>query len=129
MKTKALVSLLICLRLTQLCAGQEVKFSMPLSGIAGKDFFIDYYVDHDSAGSIQDAFCGTKTYDGHKGTDFLLRGYKSMDSGVYVYAAADGRVFEVKDGAYDRNKHWKSGGFGNHVAIIHQDKICTYYGH
>ena len=108
---------------------QEVKFGLPLKGVPGKDYFIDYYVDHDPSEGIIDPFCGTKTYNGHTGTDMLLRSFQTMDSGIYVYAAADGRVFEVHDGEYDRSKHWRGGGLGNHIGIIHRDTNCTYYGH
>lgn len=126
---KALKHLLCILALAASCIAQDIKLKMPLKGTAGKDFFIDYFVDHDTTDGTLDVFCGTKTYNGHQGTDFLLRSYKSMDSGVYVYAAADGRVFETKDGMYDRSKHWLSGGLGNHVGIIHKNSICTWYGH
>ncbi|MCW3122065.1 MAG: peptidase [Flavipsychrobacter sp.] len=109
--------------------GQEVKFAMPLKGVAGKDFFIDYYVDHDTTDGIRDVYCGTKTYNGHQGTDFLLSGYKRMDSGVYVYAAAEGIVSEVTDGYYDRRKRWIKGVQSNYVIIVHANGINTYYAH
>jgi len=51
---------------------------MPLKGAQGRDFFIDNYVDHDSTAGIKDAFCGTKTYDGNKGADMILRSFKTM---------------------------------------------------
>jgi hypothetical protein len=121
--------LLFCVIGRQLCIGQELQFSMPLKGVPGKDFFIDGYPDHDSTDGIRDIFCGNKTYNGHKGTDMSLSGYKSMDTGVCIFAAASGRIFEVNDGMYDRSKHWIGGGLGNHVAIVHKDGICTYYGH
>ncbi|HXS36568.1 MAG TPA: M23 family metallopeptidase [Flavipsychrobacter sp.] len=102
---------------------------MPLHGVQGKDYFVDYYVDHDSTTDIRDPFCGTKTYNGHTGTDFLIRGFKAMDSGVYVYAIADGVVFETKDSMYDRSKHWIGGSGGNHIGIIHGDTFAVYYCH
>lgn len=111
------------------CMAQRLQFAMPLKGVQGKDYFIDYYVDHDPTEGIRDAMCGTKTYDGHKGTDLSLRSFKTMDSGVYVYAAADGRVFEVHDGEYDRNKRWIKGRPANRIGILHQDKYCSYYLH
>lgn len=113
----------------QPCAGQPLLFAMPLKGEQGRDFFIDNYVDHDSTQGIRDAMCGTKTYDGHKGTDMALRSFKTMDSGVYAYAAADGVVFVVHDGEYDRNKRWIKGRPANRVGILHKGKFCTYYLH
>lgn len=43
-------------------------------------------------------------YDGHDGTDFLLKGgFDTMDAGSSpIVAAADGTVVEVADGNYDR---------------------------
>lgn len=113
------------------CIGfaQELKFDMPLKGMPGRDFFIDYYVDHDPSDGLRDPFCGTKTYNGHKGTDMLLRSFKTMDSGVYVYAAADGIVIDVRDGIYDRMKHWESGRVANHIAIKHRNGYTTFYEH
>lgn len=108
---------------------QNVKFSLPLKGIPGKDYLIDVYVDHDSSNKVEDAFCGTKTYNSHRGTDFSLRSFKTMDSGVYVYAAADGQIYELHDGEFDRSTYWAGGGFGNYVKILHRDSLCTYYGH
>jgi len=102
---------------------------MPLKGAQGRDFFIDNYVDHDSTAGIKDAFCGTKTYDGHKGADMILRSFKTMDSGVYVYAAADGIVAKLHDGEYDRNKQWIKGRPPNRTGILHKDKYMSYYLH
>jgi murein DD-endopeptidase MepM/ murein hydrolase activator NlpD len=108
---------------------QDVKFIMPLKGTEGRDYFTINYVDHGSWLRIRDPFCGTQTYRGHTGTDFCLRSFKAMDSGVYVYAAANGRVFHVTDGKYDRSKHWRGGGYGNHVTIVHKNDMRTIYGH
>jgi len=102
---------------------------MPLLGTPEKDFFIDEYVDNDPSDNIHDAFCGNKTYNGHKGTDFILRSFKTMDSGIYVYAVADGIVLSTDDGLYDRNKKWVSGGLGNHILIVHAGRYRTLYGH
>lgn len=109
--------------------GQDVKFTMPLKGSNSIDFFICRYVDHDLGEGEFDAFCGTETYDGHRGTDFLIRSFKTMDSGVYVYAAANGRVFETDDGHYDRMKNLQKSSHPNYIAIIHKNRLCTYYYH
>ncbi len=126
---RSLYTFLIIICAFQLCRAQDVRFIMPLKGTPGKDFFINYYVDHDSTDGFYNVFCNKQTYNGHRGTDLILRNFKTMDSGVFIYAAADGRVFEVDDGHYDRSKIWVRGGLGNHVAIIHKNRVCTYYGH
>lgn len=52
-----------------------------------------------------------------------------MDSGVIVYAAADGKVVRLHDGEFDRNKHWIKGEKWNYVCILHKDGYYSYYGH
>ncbi|MBS1773684.1 MAG: peptidoglycan DD-metalloendopeptidase family protein [Bacteroidetes bacterium] len=112
-------------------ASAQVKFvNPPLSGVGGQDYYIVNYPDKDAATSaIKDPFCGTKTYDGHQGTDFCIRSFKTMDSGVTVRAVASGRVFVTKDSLFDRNKHSNTGGFGNYIGINHQYQYYTYYAH
>jgi murein DD-endopeptidase MepM/ murein hydrolase activator NlpD len=130
---KALKSLLLLFFMGFCPAGngfaQDVKFIMPLKGVEGKDYFIADYMDHDSTKHVSDAFCGSQTYNGHQGTDFCLRSFKTMDSGVYVYAVAAGRVSKVIDGKYDRNKNWNRKGAGNFIIITHTKEMSTKYQH
>jgi len=111
------------------CFGQQGTFTLPLHGQQGIDYFIDYYSDHDTSAGIRDPYCGTKTYNGHHGSDFLLRSFKTMDSGVYVYAMADGVVFFERDGEYDRNKRWITGRAANYLCILHANKYFVFYNH
>jgi murein DD-endopeptidase MepM/ murein hydrolase activator NlpD len=46
--------------------------------------------------------CGPPGYTGHQGTDIPVRSWTTMDSGVSVFAAADGEVIWVFDGKYDK---------------------------
>ena len=101
----------------------------PIEGVYGDDFIIVNYVDWDTAG-IKDANCGTKTYDGHQGTDFTIRSFRQMDSGVNVLAAADGVITYIKDGEFDRETEGDvSKKLGNYIAIKHPNDYYTYYGH
>ena len=101
----------------------------PIEGVQGKDFIIVNYVDWLDSG-IVDANCRTKTYDGHQGTDYTLRSFQHMDTGVNVLAAAQGVVTFVKDGLFDRETEGDvSKGLGNYIAIRHPNKYYTYYGH
>jgi hypothetical protein len=109
--------------------GQAVQFIIPVEGKPSRDYFYTYYIDHDSSAGIADYLCGDKTYNGHCGTDLAIRNFKTMDSGVYAIAAAAGRVVVAKDGLYDRNKAMNNNGWGNYVAILHDDSIITYYCH
>lgn len=108
----------------------QIKLQVPISGSYGQDFIIVNYVDWALDSSFNDNHCGTKTYDGHQGTDFALRNFASMDSGVVVKAAANGRVIFVRDGLFDREKTSViSKQLGNYIGITHQGKLQTYYGH
>ena len=53
-----------------------------------------------------------------------------MDSGVYVLAAANGRVTFTVDTIFDREKtSIISKGLGNYICIKHPNKYYTYYAH
>ncbi|MDZ4744863.1 MAG: M23 family metallopeptidase [bacterium] len=110
---------------------QDLRFSIPVEGVLGRDVVVVNHVDHDSAtGRFKDHTCGVQTYDGHDGTDFVLRSFRQMDSGVYVVAAAPGHVVAVVDSLYDRNKiSVKERGFGNYIAIQHAEGFISYYAH
>lgn len=101
----------------------------PIKGVYGQDYALVNYVDWIGTG-YQDAYCGTKSYDGHEGTDFTLRSFRQMDSGVYVLAADTGIVTFVKDSLFDREKvSDPAKGLGNYIAIKHPNDFYTYYGH
>lgn len=111
---------------TCICLAQP-DFALPLHGIQGKDFWILNYVDHNREyKAITDYNCGNRTYDGHRGTDFHIRSFGAMDSGVYVHAVADGIVAALKDGMYDRSKRMNNNGFGNYIEILHGNYRVTY---
>lgn len=106
------------------------SLSAPIAGENGVDYVVVNHVDHDSqAGPLGDYLCLERTYDGHQGTDFVLRGFAQMDEGVDVRAALDGAVAFVQDGFYDRNKQVNGDGFGNYVALDHGGGLYTYYAH
>lgn len=101
----------------------------PIEGVQGKDFIIVNYVDWRDIG-IVDAHCGTKTYDGHQGTDYSLRSFRQMDSAVDILAAAQGVVTFIQDGLFDRETEGNvSKRLGNYIAIRHPNKYYSYYGH
>ncbi len=108
---------------------QTAFLSPPIEGIYGNDFIFVNYVDW-SFDSIQDYHCGSKTYDGHQGTDMVIKGFQEMDAGVSVIAAASGVVTYIKDGLFDHetagdtSKH-----FGNFICIKHPNLFYSYYAH
>lgn len=107
------------------------KLILPIRGVLDKDFVVVNHVDHDvNANAIRDHGCGRQTYDGHQGTDFVLKSFRQMDSGVTVIAAAAGVVTAVVDTFPDRNKvSVVSRGYGNYVALLHPNGLATYYAH
>lgn len=108
-------------------------FTLPIEGTYGKDWFIVNHVDEDTTANFIDAFCGTKSYNGHYGTDFVIRNFNQMDAGVNILAPADGQVFVTQDGLFDRNKKSViANGFGNYIGIKHTingQNYFTYYAH
>ncbi|HWP47651.1 MAG TPA: M23 family metallopeptidase [Candidatus Limnocylindrales bacterium] len=106
------------------------QFIFPLNCELGKTCFITNYMDDDPApGSVKDWNCGSMTYDGHNGTDFVIEGWEAMDRGVDVLAADSGVVTEAVDGYYDhcqRNCPYEN---SNHVFIHHANGLRTVYHH
>jgi len=121
------MKILLCL-IILLATKASAQFIVPVEGIENKDWFIVNYVDQDTnGGQFHDYQCGTLTYDGHQGTDFVIRDFSQMDSGVYVLAAADGRVYFTKDGEFDRSKQQDTGGYGNYIRTNHGDSLYLLY--
>ena len=108
-------------------------FNLPLVGCdfgTYKLCFISAYFDQNGgSGTKKDWNCGTKTYSGHKGTDFTGNGIR----GRGVVAAADGVVDSTNDGCYDQNTSTGStcgGGYGNYVKINHTGTgLTVVYAH
>jgi len=109
--------------------GQK-KIETPIEGVYGQDYIIVNHVDWGLLDTIKDLHCGTKTYNGHQGTDFTIRNFKQMDSGVAVLAADTGIVTFIQDGLFDKETtSTLSKGLGNYIAIAHSGKFYSYYGH
>jgi len=93
---------------------------------------VSAYVDQDqNAGTIQDWNCGTKTYDGHRGTDIStwpFNFYKMDNNLVQVVAAAPGIIIAKHDGEFDRNCAGNNL-TANYIMIQHQDGSQALYWH
>ncbi len=126
-----------------LIAGTGTLFSqnltIPVDGSYGADYIIVNYPDWHTIngtvlvqdGVLNDHHCGTKTYDGHQGTDFVIRGFTQMDTGVAVLACADGEIITVIDSLFDRETGGIIAlGLGNYVGIYHSTTdTYSYYAH
>ncbi|MBY8974436.1 M23 family metallopeptidase [Rhodobacteraceae bacterium NNCM2] len=84
-------------------AGEAASFelALPVDCRLGKTCFLQNYVDHDPGPGAADPFCGPRSYDGHKGSDFRLPDLAAMTRGVDVLAAAPGIVRGLRDGMAD----------------------------
>ncbi len=86
---------------------------------------VNYGMDNNSSvGTLADYKCGTRTYDGHRGTDI------GVPRNSNVFAAAKGWVQDRADGYGDGFLGSLDGnGFGNHVVLFHNPDYNTIYGH
>jgi hypothetical protein len=111
----------------------QISLTVPMEGEMPRDYVIVNHVDQDTTNAYLDWSCGSKSYNGHYGTDFVLKNFIQMDSGVYILAAADGVVFQTLDGEFDRQKESiVANGFGNWIGIRHNvngNTFYTYYAH
>lgn len=129
MKHAKPIVFIACILQSCLLLAQSPVYLQPIEGVYGDDFIIVNYVDW-SIDSIIDHQCGSKTYDGHQGTDFVISGFPQMDEGVNVQAVDSGKVVFIHDGEPDRNTDGNPDlGLGNYIAIKHPDKHFSYYGH
>jgi len=114
------------------------SLNWPLQTAAGftdcSYYFIGAYVDQNPAiGTISDWNCGTRTYDGHGGTDIAIWPFsfnKVDSSSVEVIAAAAGTIIDKHDGEFDRNCVGSGSGLqANYIIIQHADGSLAYYWH
>lgn len=114
----------------------EPALGLPLVCPADSSCPIQQFVDIDPGSGARDPWCGAKTYDGHKGTDFRILSMPDVDRGVAVVAMADGVVKATRDGMPDRlvstdadRKSVESRECGNGLVLDHGDGVETQYCH
>ena len=119
-------------------AAQSVTYNFPLRLAPGLPDYAGFrasaFVDHDPAsGQVLDYNGGTRTYDGHHGTDYALWpfGWNKLDGGeMQVIAAAAGTIVGYANvNPADHNCGAGSSGNWNYVALVHADGRMTIYGH
>ncbi len=136
-RSRLLVSTAIALAVAALASGAGAGGAnrvagmtfFPQAGILFQDLYPGNFVDLDPGPGMRDFDCGTQTYDGHTGTDSVIRSFREMDIGVPVFAALAGRVIQVQDGEYDRRFGPTVSQFDNHVVLEHGPGRFTIYGH
>lgn len=112
---------------------------IPIEGTYGIDYIIvnypDWHIDDGPVlvedGILRDHLCGSKTYDGHQGTDFVISGFPQMDLGVNVLAIESGEIIHVTEDLFDRETDGIiEYGLGNYVGIYHPvSNTYSYYAH
>ncbi|MPZ35428.1 MAG: peptidoglycan DD-metalloendopeptidase family protein [Rhodospirillales bacterium] len=116
-------------------AGEPSLFRLPIACTVGETCEIQHYVDRDTGPEAQDYRCGSRTYNGHNGTDIRLPTLAAQRAGVDVLAAADGTVRRVRDGMPDvstgaGDKASVEGReCGNGIVIAHAGGWETQYCH
>ena len=113
-----------------------IKFIAPLAKDLSSPYNHNYYVsnflDQDNTAGIQDHLCGSRSYNGHKGTDYVLWPFKwhqYKEGSVNVVAAAKGEIITKRTGNPDSNCVWDSKNKWNAVYLKHEDGSVTWYGH
>lgn len=113
--------------------GEEQHFGLPIACTAGRDCWVQNYVDGDSSARIRDYHCGSQSYDGHDGTDFRVR---DTSVNADVLASADGTVKAVRDGVSDHLVKTEADSAavakrecGNGVLVVHPGGWETQYCH
>ena len=119
-------------------AAQAVTYNFPLRLAPGlpdyAGFRVSAFADHHPAGGqVLDYKGGTRTYDGHRGTDYALWpfSWNKLDAGeVQVIAAAAGTIAaKANVDPTDHNCGVTSSDAWNYVALVHADGRMTIYGH
>ena len=114
----------------------KTTLSWPLKPKTGLDdcsyYIVSAHVDHNAtSGTFTDYTCGTKTYDGHRGTDiaiFPFPFYKLDHDEVEVIAAAPGTIIDKVDGNFDKNCG-SNNLQANYLVIQHADGSRVLYFH
>lgn len=107
---------------------EPLVFQRPVAGEAYVDWYYGALPNHGEDWTIYEDFaCGTKTRSFSHVTEFIMPSWSAIDEGVDVMAAADGEVFGLVDGQYDRWLTFNRGQVGNQIWIAHEGGFLSIY--
>lgn len=113
-----------------------VNLNWPLQQALGYNYNSYYsvtnFVDHDDSSGIQDYNCGSRSYDGHNGTDISLWPFDHnmvQNNQVEIIAASSGTIMSKNDGEFDAHCSWDPNSVANYVILCHPDGSMTLYWH
>ena len=89
---------------------------------------VSNYVDLDPGAAVLDYDCHATSYDGHQGTDIVIRDFEEQHAGRVVLAAAPGVVIATDDGNFDEQVAGNSDPV-NYVLLQHADGTESLYLH
>ena len=130
------LSFALALLPVSLAAQDLTGLTWPVDCTLGTTCYIQNLVDRDPGPEARDLTCGTRTYDGHRGTDIALPTLADQGAGVEVRAVLPGRIVALRDGMEDRLQTRDGTGpdvtdreCGNGVVIDHADGWRSQYCH
>jgi Peptidase family M23 len=129
------IGLLAFVSVPDVSAQDSITLAWPVACRIGETCFVQNFVDHDTSDAAQDYTCGSRTYNGHDGTDIRLLDMQAEQAGVAVLAAADGKVARARDGVSDISVRVTGVAAvagkecGNGLVIEHQGGWSTQYCH
>ncbi len=138
MKTIFMLLLLLPLPAKAQESSKNIELRLPIACEPGITCWPVSYPDTDpAAANARDFNCGPRAYDGNDGTDFGIRDLVTMETGVAVVAAADGKILRKRDGAADIKPDEseiptliaEKKGCGNGLVIEHEGGWQTLYCH
>ena len=111
---------------------QSTAFPMldwPIATTLNNGLNLRNYVDDDVTSGIKDYMGNPHSYNGHNGTDIGPTGFRSMDHGIPILAAADGVVIAMEYSRIDRNIGPTYPDEGNFVIVEHSGGTQARYWH
>lgn len=116
-------------------ADQPITLLWPVACEPGKTCFVQSFVDHDKSEAAKDYRCGSRTYNGHDGTDIRLPDAEEQRRGIPVLASSAGQVLRTRDGVADISIRMTGRAAvagkecGNGLVIDHGQGWSTQYCH